>query len=44
LEVRRAEIDYDHYLQRQLRPVAEAILPFVGGDFTALIDRQLSLL
>lgn len=44
LEVRRAEIDYDHYLRRQLQPIAEAILPFVGGDFGALIDPQLTLL
>ena len=44
LEVRQAEIDYDHYLHRQLQPIADAILPFVGGDFTALIDPQLTLL
>ncbi|MEG4314221.1 DNA polymerase II [Pseudomonas sp. FIP_A4] len=43
LEVRRAVIDYDHYLTRQLQPVAEAILPFVGDDFSALIDGQLEL-
>lgn len=43
LEVRRAAIDYDHYLTRQLQPVAEAILPFVGDDFSALIDGQLEL-
>lgn len=43
LEVRRAVIDYDHYLTRQLQPVAEAILPFVGDDFSALIDGQLDL-
>jgi len=43
LEVRRAAIDYDHYLTRQLQPVAEAILPFVGDDFSALIDGQLDL-
>ncbi len=43
LEVRRAAIDYDHYLTRQLQPVAEAILPFVGDDFSALIDGQLAL-
>ncbi len=43
LEVSRAAIDYDHYLTRQLQPVAEAILPFVGDDFSALIDGQLDL-
>ena len=43
LETRRSAIDYDHYIQRQLRPVADAILPFVGDDFSALIERQLGL-
>lgn len=43
LEVRRAAIDYDHYVSRQLKPVADAILPFVGDDFSRLIDGQLGL-
>ncbi|MBB3232720.1 DNA polymerase II [Halomonas stenophila] len=43
LERRRSAIDTDHYLNHQLRPVADAILPFVGDDFAALIDRQLGL-
>lgn len=43
LETRHSPIDYDHYLNRQLRPVADAILPFVGDDFARLIEPQLSL-
>ncbi|WP_312764877.1 DNA polymerase II [Stutzerimonas balearica] len=43
LEVRRAPFDYDHYIGRQLKPVADAILPFVGDDFDSLIDGQLEL-
>jgi DNA polymerase-2 len=43
LEARGAAIDYQHYLTRQLQPVADAILPFVQDDFTALIDQQLGL-
>lgn len=43
LEARRAPVDYDHYISRQLKPVADAILPFVGDDFTRLIDGQLGL-
>lgn len=43
LETRRSPIDYDHYVSRQLQPVADAILPFVGDDFSALIDRQMGL-
>lgn len=37
LEVRRSIIDYDHYITRQLQPVADAILPFVDDDFSTLI-------
>ncbi|WP_439859446.1 DNA polymerase II [Pseudomonas sp. MBLB4136] len=43
LECRQAAIDYDHYVTRQLRPVADAILPFVDDDFGALVDGQLGL-
>lgn len=43
LENRQSPIDYDHYLDRQLQPVADAILPFVKGNFAALIDRQMPL-
>ena len=43
LEVRRSAIDYDHYLTRQLQPVADAILPFVEDDFSTLTSRQQSL-
>ena len=43
LEARRSPIDYDHYLTRQLQPVADAILPFVGDDFSALTSRQQTL-
>ncbi|WFM72729.1 DNA polymerase II [Halomonas sp. CKK8] len=43
LEAHSSPIDTDHYLTRQLQPVADAILPFVGDDFESLIDRQLGL-
>ncbi|HJV51298.1 MAG TPA: DNA polymerase II [Noviherbaspirillum sp.] len=43
LETRRAPVDYEHYLTRQLQPVADAILPFLGDDFAALTDRQQAL-
>ncbi|WP_371369317.1 DNA polymerase II [Pseudomonas sp. QL9] len=43
LENLRSPIDYEHYLSRQLQPVADAILPFVDDDFTRLINRQLAL-
>ena len=43
LENRTAEVDYDHYLTRQLQPVADAILVFVDDDFSALVGGQLGL-
>ncbi len=43
LEMHHAPIDYQHYIERQLQPVADAILPFVQDDFTTLIDPNPSL-
>ena len=43
LEILRSPIDYEHYLTRQLQPVADAILPFLGDHFALLISRQQSL-
>lgn len=43
LEARSTPLDYDHYVSRQLQPVAEGILPFVGDDFATLITGQLGL-
>ncbi|MCK3846779.1 DNA polymerase II [Pseudomonas sp. W15Feb34] len=43
LEVRQAPVDYDHYVTRQLQPVADAILPFVNDDFGTLVGGQMGL-
>jgi DNA polymerase-2 len=43
LETRRSALDYDHYLTRQLQPVADAILPFLGDDFAGLMTGQKEL-
>ncbi|MET3130098.1 DNA polymerase-2 [Oxalobacteraceae bacterium GrIS 1.11] len=40
LETRRSPIDYEHYLTRQLQPVADAILPFLRDDFATLTSGQ----
>ena len=41
----RSPIDYEHYLQHQLRPIAEPVLALLGLDFGALSGegQQLSL-
>jgi DNA polymerase-2 len=33
-------IDYAHYLEKQLEPVADAILPFMGDSFARLTSPQ----
>ncbi|RWR00554.1 DNA polymerase II [[Pantoea] beijingensis] len=43
LEARSTPLDYDHYLIRQLQPVADGILPFMQDDFATLITGQLGL-
>ncbi|WAH56056.1 DNA polymerase II [Pseudomonas silvicola] len=43
LEAVDAAIDYDHYISRQLQPVADGILPFVDDDFGTLIGGQMGL-
>ena len=45
VETRRGAFDYTHYVEKQLEPVADAILRFVGLNFADLagLPRQLDL-
>ena len=43
VEAQRSAIDYEHYLTRQLQPVADAILPFLRDDFASLMTGQKEL-
>jgi DNA polymerase-2 len=38
-----ARLDYQHYIDKQLAPIADALLHFLSEDFYSLIDDQLSL-
>ncbi len=38
-----AALDYQHYVDRQLEPVADGILGFVGTSFRTLVDKQITL-
>ncbi|MEJ8823620.1 DNA polymerase II [Variovorax humicola] len=40
LETRHSRIDYEHYLTKQLQPIANAILQPMGESFTALTTSQ----
>ncbi|KLV07130.1 DNA polymerase II [Photobacterium aquae] len=43
LEVRQSPIDYEHYVEKQIRPVADGILPFIGQSFSEITAPQLGL-
>ncbi len=40
---RTSIIDYQHYVSKQLEPVADTVLPFLGASFNDLIDKQRAL-
>ncbi|MGF1698004.1 DNA polymerase II [Vibrio lamellibrachiae] len=39
----KSAIDYQHYIDKQLKPIGDAILPFIDMDFTRLTERQFGL-
>jgi DNA polymerase-2 len=43
VEYRQSPLDYEHYIERQLKPVADAVLPFVGLSFDTVLSRQEAL-
>lgn len=40
---RQSPIDYQRYVDKQLKPIADALLQFIGKDFDEICDQQLSL-
>jgi DNA polymerase-2 len=43
LELDPKEPDYQHYIDRQLQPVADSILEVLGKSFDGILSRQLQL-
>ena len=43
VELQKSALDRQHYLDRQLQPVADSILVFLGESFSKIISRQLSM-
>ena len=43
VDYRQSPIGYQHYSDKQLEPVAVAILPFIGLDFDSLMYGQMGL-
>ena len=42
-EYLHSDIDYQQYIDKQLQPIAEAILPVLGKDFIVITSDQMSL-
>ncbi len=43
IEHKHAPLDYDHYVEKQIKPIAESILPHIGLDFEHIVNDQLTL-
>ena len=43
LDGRSAPIDYAHYLDKQLAPVCDVLLPFLGTSFEKIAGKQTTL-
>ena len=42
-EYQTSPLDYDFYVDRQLKAVADDILPFIGTSFSEIVDKQMGL-
>lgn len=43
IEYLSSPIDYDHYISKQIQPIAEGILPFINLSFESITSSQISL-
>ncbi|MBN23894.1 MAG: DNA polymerase II [Alteromonadaceae bacterium] len=43
IEYQSCSLDYEHYIEKQIKPIAESILPFIGVSFTDITSAQLGL-
>lgn len=43
LEFNESTLDYDFYVEKQLKPIANDILPFIGKDFDSITSKQMGL-
>ena len=43
LEFNTSVLDYDFYVDKQFRPIANDILPFIGKDFDSITSKQIGL-
>ncbi len=44
VSLRRSAIDYDYYIERQIKPIADPILSIMKENFTSISTGQMSLI
>jgi len=43
IELSKGNLDYEHYIDKQIRPIAEDVLPFIGKSFDVIDSQQITL-
>lgn len=43
IELSRGNLDYEHYIEKQIKPIADDVLPFIGKSFDVIISKQINL-
>ena len=44
IQFQRSSIDYQHYIDKQLKPIANSILSFIDDDFDRIVNAQMVLI
>ncbi len=43
IEYHTSRLDYEHYIEKQIKPIADAVLPFIGYSFDSINSNQIEL-
>lgn len=43
LELSKGNLDYEHYIDKQIKPIADDVLHFLGKSFNVIVSKQINL-
>jgi DNA polymerase-2 len=43
IELSKGNLDYEHYIDKQIKPIADDVLPFIGKSFEIIVSKQINL-
>ena len=43
IELAKGKLDYEHYIDKQIKPIAQDVLPFLGKSFDVIVSKQMNL-